>query len=207
MGVAPYVPVPGTAQMEARFTVNGQLVENIMYFSYEDSSFVELVPSVGNAYVDIIAQGLQNSWGPHVTLRELYFTDIATQSGGTATYTTLLPIVGGGVLDETPNGTALVLCFRTAQRGRSFRGRNYLFGFIETLVVQSQYLNTFVADVLNLYETFRLAVLAEGYPWQVVSRIENNAPRTVGLSTAVTAVANTTPATRSQRRRNPGIGT
>jgi hypothetical protein len=206
MVMAPYVPVPACAQMEARFTVNGQLVENVMYFRYFDGSFADLVPTVGGFYKSDIADVLQNSWGPHVTLRELYFTDLAAVDGPVATYTTGLPLVGGGVLDEVANGVALVVCFRTNKRGRSFRGRNYLAGFIETLVVQSQYTNAFVADVVEAYNIFKEDVASQGYPMQVVSRISGGVPRVTGVATEVQEIVNTTPATRSQRRRNPGVG-
>lgn len=204
--MAPFIPVPLVAQCEVRFTLNGQRCENVLYFSYADSDFATCVTDVGANFVDTVLLPLLPNLSTQITFNELYFTDLDSVDGPVATYTTDLPLSGSNANDVTSNAASLVLCFRTNKRGRSFRGRNYLAGIARSSSANSQWNPTLVGDIVGLYNTFKDNAAEDGEPWVVVSRYADGEPRLVGIHTNIVRVDAVTPAHRTQRRRQPGIG-
>jgi len=104
-----------------------------------------------------------------------------------------------------PNNVAMVLKFSTDQRGRSYRGRVYLPGMvIESLETSDTWLpaaagaitsnfNLYIADIDDAWTDPEITHV-------VVSRYTDNAPRTTGVATPVTAVTYN-PAVATQRKR------
>lgn len=199
--------VPLCAQMEVRMVLNGQQIENVLHFSFADGSFEECVEVVSGLYVDDVWNNLTNTFGPQLTLNSLYWTDLDNPDGPVASYTTGLPLGGLGVIASLPNNVALVICKRTNKRGRANRGRIYVAGAIVDRVANSQFTNTYVTGVLAAYNTFREDVAAAGYPFVLASWAGREGPGFEGHTVPISVLENTTPATRSQRRRNPGVGT
>lgn len=201
-----FVPTPDCIQAEVRHVVNGQQCEWVLHFDNRAGDFGAAALTLGALIVDNIILPMLPTMGPQVSFNEIYFTDLSTQFSGVLSYTTDLPLVGSGILPSLPNGTALVLCKRTNARGRSRRGRTYISGVINDRVANSQFTPGYVSALLSIWNNFRELAAAEGLPLVVLSKQENGVIRTTGLVTDVTNIVNVTPSTRSQRRRNPGIG-
>lgn len=202
-----FIPVPQGMQFELRFTKEAQRCENVLYFASS--------AAVSTTLMQTIAQALSNWWVGNIravmsntlALQEIYCTDITSATGPTVSFTTGLP-AGGTVAGEAlPNNVAMCLSFRTAQRGRSGRGRNYLFGFPETATSGSFFDNNLVNQMVSAYSLLLGAgTFVPGANWVVVSRFNLGGPRTNGLTIPITSVVSTNNAVDSQRRRLPGRG-
>ena len=121
--------------------------------------------------------------------------------------TSFSPALTGDVVSDTgPNNSCWTIQFATAQRGRSFRGRNYIGG-IPLSVVAGNYITVaaagaFVGAYTNLVD---FGVLDLGIH-VVVSHFTNGGPRVSGVTTPVISYRYADLAMDSQRRRLPGRG-
>jgi len=189
-----------------RYTLLGQQCENTLYFFKDTGVTVESMQLLCAALVTAFGSVMPAALPSAMLLRELYATDLTTQDAPAFTYDTGLPIAGTNGSPPLPNNTALCVSFRTDARGRSARGRNYLMGLTEAVVVGNTVTNGFYDAWLEFYEEMQTGAEAHDYVWGVFSRRFNNAPRTVGLFRAITAVTVVDDTVDSQRRRLPGRG-
>lgn len=203
----PFVPVPNTCLAELRYTVSGQQCENTLWF--------EMAGPIDELALLPLGAALAGWWNTHLrplqcdnlVCREVYLTDQSSQNGASATITTGLPANGGEqVIDSFPNGTSLCIAFRTAARGRSFRGRNYLVAIPENRADENTVVQSYVNSVLAAYNALPDAVAATGFTHVVASRYSMGAPRVEGVTTPVTAYTLVDNIIDSQRRRLPGRG-
>lgn len=204
--MATYVPGNGIAQVEARFSLNGQRVENTLYYDFKSSTFGDFITAIFDNYQTILWAQLRAICSVNISLQEIFVTDLTTQTSPTAVETSITNPLGVVNTDAVPNGTALVVCFRTNGRGRSSRGRNYIAGIAEGNKTASQFSVGAVVAVESAYAALQDEMGSLGFPQVVFSRFSNGQPRAVGLSQVVTAYDVVTPFTRSQRNRNPGVG-
>lgn len=201
-----FIPVPNTVEVEIRSEYLGQRVENTLYFSGAS-------PIPADAYGDLLE--LIRAWwtayprdllSDQLILRELYLTDLSSATGGT--YTLAISGDPGGPVaaDPLPGSIAMCVSFRTANRGRSFRGRNYVCGFGENQVSGNTFLPSLVAAMGTAYNQLLTTMGTTSFFWAVVSRYSNGAPRTTGIATPVTAAIVVDGYVDSQRRRLAGRG-
>jgi len=209
----PFVPVENTALVETRMMFDGQKCENTIWVeneaAWDGASLAELASEVKDWWVANYA-GLV-TFGTSLT--EVVATDMSSDTGPQAS------VAGGGEVGlgsgaPFPGGTSFVVSFRTALRGRSFRGRNYIVGVPEasrSLIsgVDSDY----VEACVNAYTALLDAISTAGWTWVIASRFSgvdpdthNPIPRVAGVTTPVTNVVCTDATLDSQRRRLPGRG-
>lgn len=201
-----FVPVPNTLQAELRFTLGSQLVENVLYFTGSAGVTPALATSLGTALVSWWNANFKADSVTTFTLQTVYMTDLTSQTSFTVTHTAGLPSAGTNGGDPLPFNCALVASFRTAQRGRSGRGRNYVSGWPETQVSASTADSLRVGRILTGYNLLIGAgTFVAGLQWVVVSRFHDGIPRAVGLAIPITSVV-VDPTMDSQRRRLPGRG-
>lgn len=205
-----YIPAPSVAQVEVRGTLDGQPVENVLYFLVKappitPSSLGTLAMQVGQWW---IANAL--AWLPVTYLfREIYAVDLSTATSASATWPaennpgTRNP--ASGVL---PNSNTLCVSFRTASRGRSARGRNYWAGLTRGDVTNNVATMTLQQGIVGVYEALLTLVQDDTimWYWVVLSRYANKAPRPQGLTNTITNVLIVDSTIDSQRRRLPGRG-
>lgn len=210
----PFVPVNGVALVELRYLLDNQHIENTLYFETGDgvdaANLLLLLNAVESWWLDNMAALVPDA----VTLVELVATDLTTATGPQVS---VAPTGGdpGTVADPVlPNNVTIAISFRTAQRGRSFRGRNYHPALWETGVIKNTVQDTIVAAIQDAYTALigNTDVLGAGYTWVVVSRFSgvdadgDPIPRVAGIATAITSVLIVDPIIDSQRRRLPGRG-
>jgi hypothetical protein len=209
----PFVPVENTALVETRMLYDNQKVENTLWVlndtAWDGASLVELATEVKSwwdaSYAGLVTTG--------VTLREVVCTDMTTDTGavGSVSGAGSVGTVGG---TKMPSNVSLAVSFRTASRGRSFRGRNYLVGLSNSQIEQP---NTAASDyieaVIAAYNDFMSAIDTAGWTWVVASRFsgvdpdtKQPIPREAGVTTPIVTVVVTDTAIDSQRRRLPGRG-
>jgi hypothetical protein len=140
-------------------------------------------------------------------MREVYLTDLSSQTAPTVTVVPGTNVLGSGTADPLPNNVALCVSFRTEGRGRSARGRNYISGHAETSLSGNTFNATVSNGIRDAYEELLDATTYTGsWTWVVLSRFEDGVARAAGLVQPVTAVVLTDTTVDSQRRRLPGRG-
>lgn len=112
-----------------------------------------------------------------------------------------------------PGNVTMSVSFRTALRGRSFRGRNYVAGLTEDQVAGNIFISTLSASWKAAYEAIAAAIASTGWTWVVVSRFsgvdavtKEPIPRAAGVTTPVLSVIVVDDFVDSQRRRLAGRG-
>lgn len=210
----PFVPVANTALFEFRYLMDLQHIENTLYF--------ESAGAITPADLTALINAMETFWNAEfqplipvtIELVEMVATDLTS---ATSAQVTLAPVVTslGAVNDPAlPNNVSLSVSFRTAQRGRAFRGRNYWPALWETGVIKNTVQDTIVAAIQDAYNALitDAGVTAAGFTWVVVSRFSGidgdgkPIPRVAGITTPVISATIVDPTVDSQRRRLPGRG-
>lgn len=202
----PLPDVPQTLKVELFQRLDNQNIENVMSFRHNtgwdeptaNGFLVDLVEWWGSEMAVIISDRL--------TLVGLKGTDISSSNGFTTEYQPVTPVPGLVNADPLPNNNALVISFRTAFRGRSYRGRNYIAGIPESSTTLSSASGAFVTGLLTAYNALTAVAAANDCEHVVVSLYENGAERATGIATPVTAYVIVDAVIDSQRRRSPGRG-
>lgn len=203
-----FVPAANVAQVNLRMTLAGQQMENTLYFR---PSTTPLTVGDMEALGDILLGWWASDLAPYVVddleLREVYVTDLTTNTSPTVTRLPVAPpLVGGDADPPLPNNCALVVSFRTEKRGRSFRGRNYVAGIGEGRVLANRVDNPTSAGIRDAYAQLLVPQTLPGFEWVVVSRFENKQPRVSAEVTKINSVVLVDDFIDSQRRRLPGRG-
>jgi hypothetical protein len=137
-------------------------------------------------------------------------------------------VVGSGVGDSLPSQVALCITLRTASAGKSFRGRVYLGGFIETendaagtaLTVVSTNCVSFLTAVSSAMTASGLTFAVASRPAERTTLVETTfhndgttstrtvtqSPARAGGSTPVTSISSRNSQWETQRRRTNGRG-
>lgn len=201
-----FIPVPNTLQLELRGTLDGQEVENVLHFSKAGTPTTGDAAALASAVDAWWRAGIRTLQSNQFTMREYYVTDQSAADGFVYSMAPAGSAVGADGAVAVPNAIAACVTFRTAARGRTGRGRNYVAG------IASQHFasNSFTTALLNALvgEYLELVALASGVglTWVVVSRYVNKAPRTTGVARPVIATSWVSDVGKSQRRRRPGAG-
>jgi hypothetical protein len=203
-----FVGKDNCVQANLRFTQDEQLMENTLYFEYKGGTLD--VPAMVVLGDDLITWWL-TSVGAHLvtalTFREIYLTDLSSKTAPTATVTTGLPAQASVAQNSLPNNSAACISFRSAGRGRSSRGRNYIPAISEASVIGNSISAALQANLVAGYEDLMdAATYTDDWTWIVYSRFENGLPRAEALIAPVDAVVFTDNIIDSQRRRLPGRG-
>lgn len=203
-----FVPVPNGIKAEMRYNLGTQRVVNVLWMREATN------PTVTPARLSEAGNILYNWWNANLkasqpticTLREIYLTDESAANQESVTYTTSLPAAGQWNTEPLPNHCTIAISLRTAQRGRSYRGRIYHIGIatdqVATNVLETAYANSLLAA----YQALLPALTATGLPLAVCSRQAGGQPRVTGILTDVTAMVMVDTTIDSQRRRLPGRG-
>lgn len=202
-----FVPVANTAQFELRYTAAGQDCANTLYFrrigGWDGPGLSNACESLWGWWKTTLAPSVSNA----VVLREVYGFDLSTADGPTGTYAGIPPASGGDTSPLLPNNVSIAVSFRTARRGRAYRGRNYFLGLTEGVVTNSTVAEARLTSIVSAYLALALEDdVIPGGTWVVCHRYSGRTPLTTGTAEPITDVVIVDPIVDSQRRRLPGRG-
>lgn len=204
----PFVPVPNTLAVDVIYEQMGQRVENTLYFEHASPGWTEA--SI-NAWLQDLRVLIESELMPllhaGIALVQLVGTLLDAVDSLSVVLNVSPPFTGSATGDGLPNNVTYTVQFKTNQRGRSFRGRNYVPGIPAQSISGNSVSSGFRTGVLAFYAELLALATAEGATWVVVSRFTNGAPRVTGVTTPVTTAATADTTLDSQRRRLPGRGT
>lgn len=204
----PFVPAPNVIQVEWRCLLEGQKCENRMMWDVLGvPTHVDMVAFATFAW-DWWELTYSTQITTSVTLVEVVTTYMGDPNGDQATYAPDTTTTGQVSSQALPNEVSLCISLRSTVRGRSARGRWYMFGIpIAALTTPNGLSSTYVNGSVAALQTLINDVTAGGNVPVVVSYQTNKAPRPGGpvYFTIETALA-TDNIVDSQRRRKPGVG-
>lgn len=201
-----FIPVPNTLKVELVMSWDTQVVENVLHY--------EWIAPWSIARANELAADLVSWWSATmdayvantVSLNLIRMTDLESETGFVVNYATGLPLAGANTNPSLPNSNTVVITKRTANRGRSFRGRIYQVGLTENVVTANAVSSVVVGQLIAAWELIRVVALTGGdAEMGVVSLQSNLAPRTTGIITPITNFTSDG-VIDSQRRRLPGRG-
>lgn len=203
----PFVPVADTVEVELRQLIFGQKVENVLGFRKTGGVSIADATDLWNALLLWWTTDEAHNLSVDISLREGQITDLSSDSGFSVSFAAPTPNPNGFVDSPgLPSNVALCVSFRTPNRGRSFRGRNYVAGLGESEVTGNTVAAPTVAGIQTSYSNLISIAAGVGFEWVVISRSHNLEPRLTGVATAITSVVVTDPFVDSQRRRLTGRG-
>lgn len=201
-----YQPVPDVAQIVIEGRMDNQLVLNDLYFAVSGGgitpiNLLTITDAVATWWQGVIMPNLSEDY----TSVRAVGIDLTTQTG--ARVEVAAASAGGVGSEAAPNNVAACVSFRTALRGRSFRGRNYVAGIPNADITLNTLGPSFISSLVDGYTQLVGAGLFEaGWEWVVVSRQTLGDPRPEGIPSPVATVAMTTNTVRSMRSREVGHG-
>jgi hypothetical protein len=209
----PFVPVANTALVEMRYTVDLQEEENTLYFEKATALVEDDLTNLGEAIITWWEDNYSPLVWTGVLFREAVVTDLTSASASQVTSIPPSPLAGSIALPPLPNNNSLTVSFRTALRGRSFRGRNYIVGIVQDQLAGANILSdATVTAWQDGYNALKAMAADLGLQWVVVSRFSGvdgdgkPIPRVAGVTTPVTTAIVVDNVVDSQRRRLPGRG-
>jgi len=203
-----FIPAPDTAELSMHYLVAGEDIVNVSNFLSDEPWDLTTLSQLANAAIDAADELLMATMTGNVTLVKAVATSLETDTSPQQTVFAPGGVVGTGGSAYLPLNQALVLKFGTSLRGRSYRGRLYHYGMIRDAQTDA---DTWVAAsaqaVLDAYVAWYEAVEGEitGHEVShaVVSRREDNAPRTTAVVTPISTYSYN-PAIGTMRRRIGG---
>ena len=209
----PFVPVPNPAEAVLRYIWNGQQCANTLGFSavggWNPITLTNLCAALQAWWESALQPHLSNT----IALVEVSATDLTTATSPAIDLPVSPPSAGAALVNSVPNNVSIAVTFKTASRGRSFRGRNYVAGTPGTAVANNTYDGVFLANITNAYDQILSDVTAEvDADWVVISRFSGvdasgkPIPRVTGIATKIISVGLFDNVVDSQRRRLPGRG-
>lgn len=200
-----FIPVPNTVMVEMIQVFKANRYENTLYFKratpWDDASMTSLGADLATWWDTQLGSQLSDQ----LSLDMIKLTSLESETANFQEFTDGLPQSGGSATDPLPPQDSMVVTFKTNVRGRSFRGRNYLVGFVESMQSGGEWNTTIQGEIETAIAGLVTVATDNDCEWVVVSRYTNNAPRVTGIATPVTGFA-ARPIVASQRRRRLGVG-
>lgn len=202
-----FIPVPDVVSVGVVYNLRGEFCQNTAYFSGV---------SLDTASLSALAASFDSHWNTGVldllsedlSVSEYVVADQSDISGPVFTRVPPTLEVGGVASPALSNNVAFCVSLRTANRGRSFRGRLYLPGISSASMDDPNHLVPAIAtNIANaVFTALDQVTVDTGAIPVVVSRFTAGAPRTTGIATPIVTVIAVDNVVDSQRRRLPGRG-
>jgi hypothetical protein len=202
----PFIPAPLMTRTSLLYRWNGQRVVNTLHHKWPTTPDV---PTMILFNVDLKTwwdANMKNSLSSDIGLEQIVTVDLTTQSSPSATLSINPTDMGGDGAGSVYLNDALCISFRTAQRGRNYRGRNYIPAIWKNRTLDSgRYDPAWVSTLITAMTALLTSANFHNAVLSVVSYFLNKTPRGSAIGTPVTAfVADNL--IDSQRRRLIGRG-
>jgi len=200
-----YVPVADTIQVAVQAEISGVPMEFVLHFKWPSAITVTLMNGVGTTFVDWIINTLAPLIYAGVTFNSVKLTDLTTVSSPSFDWfagTTLsLPKPGTGSGVGAPQQASIMASLRTANRGRSYRGRTYFYGMLASQVNNTASWNpTAIGAFLSAFATVIGDMVSAGWTPVIVSKVQNGVTLSAGVTTPIQTISVDT-GIKTQRRR------
>jgi len=197
-----FVPLPNGVRVALEYSLNGELLFNIYHVTKPTPIVTADLTAIAQIFRDWWLNSGRNQFADNMSLLSLTATDISSEDSIQHVNTVSPPVTGLQPTDNERNSQAIVVSWRTARIGRSYRGRTYMAGTPSNGVTAN---NITVTRATNMVTDFGVLVTnlgVGGYALVVASYVENGVARTTAVGTPITSVQVNT-RIDTQRRRLP----
>jgi len=198
--------VPLTMEVNVRFLLFGQLVENLYHVRNEDGVDAQVLSDCRDAFI----QWVPNSFMPNVShdliWQGLEVKNLNILNGSILSYTAPSPVPGGANSASEPGNVSFCVSKRTGQSGRSFRGRTYVAGVPVVFRTGNSVDGNWASDVLASLNELITILNTFNQVLVVVSKIADKVERLIPITTQVINFTYADLNIDSQRRRLTGRG-
>lgn len=164
------VAVPSTLKLVLNGVVDAQAVVNVLHYKYTGSS---VTSASIDAFITAWRAAHLTQWlavhGSGYVLQSIVGTDISTLTGQTAAQTLVTGNVGTGGSVCPPNNVAIAMSWRTANVGRTNRGRTYLGGLPSGHISADTIDATLTSAIATLMSALISQTFTGGYDFAVTS--------------------------------------
>jgi len=197
----PFQPVPNGAKIELNALQNDVPVVNVWYATLAaaptDEDLIAISEAVETWWHDELKPSQHNTY----VVQNITVTDVSVENGHQHINSSIFEPEGGAGGTAAAANAAAVVSLRTANTGRSFRGRTYIGGLPQAALEDAQHLTTTAASAYNLALTNLVDALeAVGATLVVVSRVAAGVVRIIAVATEIISLI-TDNKVDSQRRR------
>lgn len=202
-----FIPVANTAEVSILMLLDNQQIENTLWFEFPSNPDTAMLEDLCQAVIDWWTAEIAPYLSFEVSLRGVRAVSMNSSTAPTAELTPASPVTGGINSSSQPGNVAWSVQFKTAARGRSARGRNYIPGIpASQLASMNTVASAWATNIVNGYLEILGTTYDFGADWVITSRFSGGSPRSSGVNTQVTSVSYADLYVDSQRRRLPGRG-
>lgn len=198
-----FIPTVNTVKASLVFDLFGQEVVNTLWFEY---GLGQQPPITA---MTTLASNLQDWWGDNIAPSlspDLKWTEIQVVDQTNVLAPSIAQAASGdagtALGSSLPSADCVCVSFRTAQRGRSARGRNYVSGILNLDVVGNTVDPTTLFALEDGYD-YLVNTAPTPWNWVVVSHITGGFPRFTGLIQPILDVVITSTTIKHMDSRNP----
>ena len=202
-----FVPFDAAVKAEMVFEQEGQVVENVYHYALDTDPELTAMRDLAAAIEDHWAASMRWAFGAGITLKLIRVTNLSEQNAPSIEHPVTKSPQGVEAAEMLPLNCCVQVGLKTNYRGRSYRGRVFLPGQVETWSSGSYWSQAHIDSVaLTMGEMLSHPTTVGPAVLCVASRVHNGVERAKGVLTAVTDIIVSRTVT-SQRRRLPGRGT
>ena len=200
-----FVPFENCVKVEQVFLWDGQVCENVFHIRKPTPWSTDDMAEQAAAFIDIWDTYWQANVPSTLSMVNIKVTDLTSEFAPGIEYSTGLPLVGTSGGACMPNVITVAVKWVTALRGRSYRGRTYHIGLLETHILDNMITTAAQTLLQTYYVNLWGSVAILTAEMVVASRIQGGVEREVGLMTPIIGFQ-IDRVVDTQRRRLPGRG-
>lgn len=198
----PFLPTPGGVRIVLRHVQGPREWVNVMHSQTAPGPDAETLEFIAQTFYDAWAANIMPLMAPASVLVEAKAYSLDAVDAPIASVSPEVGTPGLSTGEPLPLQSAAVATLRTANRGRSGRGRIYIAGWPETASNQSELVPGFLSNLGAALDDFQADLASQLIPLCVLSQQIGGNKRTEGLLQVVTDIVVRNGVFGSQRRRN-----
>jgi hypothetical protein len=203
----PFQPAPDVAQVNIRYTRDGQQIENVWHVHKEGGFTLTDLTSIASTVNTVVPTVWMPKMPSNVVYQETNVVDLSVEGGPQVTQSVVGGQTGSIGGQPLPNNVTLAIRMKAGIGGRSGSGRIYWPGFaVGQMASANAVAPAEVADIIAAIQDLIDALNTLGYIVVILSRFLNSAARPEGVPFVVNTVSVFDNSIDAQRRRLPGRG-
>lgn len=202
----PLQPVPDTMEAEVIFLLFGQRVENVYHIQALSGVDAQVLLDTATSLMNWVSTTYMPLVSDEVTFLGVEVKNLSIDNGGLIALQPPSPVSGSIAGGSMPGNVSFCLSLRTAQSGRSFRGRKYVAGVPRSVVTEQAVSSSWAADLISALTDLTTVMFAINNLIVIVSRVQAGIELLIPITTPIVSYTTTDLFTDSQRRRLTGRG-
>lgn len=198
-------PIPNTAQVDMKYLVNGEGVENVYHVLSDDGWNASTLSDLADVMTTWENAAPNSNRSAACSLIEVICTDLTSLDAARFVKAVNPPIAGQLVSDALPNNATFAVKANIGSRGRGRSGRSFWVGLAESQIDLGHMDTASADDIVIAMNDLIDAIVAGSSAWTLVvaHRVADGVPLPVGTTSPILAYSYSDLSIDSQRDRLP----